>query len=280
MKKYILVILSIIIVVSSISITCFAVGKPSVAPNGNGNNTIVISDDPEVNKTTTSTETTKKTTIATDPVTTNMYQYAEAIKTTTPETTNNKNQQGHTETSTKHKKIYMNATFISEVPEEIKKDIIISVFNEDTKDAFDITLSANNSFFAMEELPIGNYVYTKVTIPDNENNRFVPIYRPFYVGQAMNIIVNFEVIDKEATETESSTEIVINTGTTTLTEESTEAAIVVETPQKNSFPKIIFPIAIIVLVIAIYIFKKHNKKNNDETDETSDNNNTNFINRF
>lgn len=278
MKKYILVILSIIIVVSSISITCFAVGKPSVAPNGSGNNKVVISDDPEITKATTLTETTKETTIATDPATTNMYQYAEAIKTTTPKTTNNKNQHNKTETLTKHNKIYMNATFISEVPEEIKKDIVISIFNEDTKDAFDITLSPNNRFFAMVELPVGNYVYTKVIIPDNENNRFVPIYRPFYVGQAMNIIVDFEVIDKEATETESSTEIVINNVTTTLTEETTEDVIVVETPQKNNFAKIIFPIAIAILVIAVYIFKKYNKKN--ETDETSDNNDTNFINRF
>lgn len=278
MKKYILIILSIIIVVSSVSVTCFAVAKPSVAPNGGGNDKVVIGDNPKTTKTTTLTETTKKTTIATDPVTTNMYQYAESIKTTAPKTTNNKNQQDHTETSTKHKKIYMNATFISEVPEEIKKDIVISIFNEDTKDAFDITLSPNNRFFAMVELPVGNYVYTKVVIPDNENNRFVPIYRPFYVGQAMNIIVDFEVIDKEATETESSTEIVINNVTTTLTEETTEDVIVVETPQKNNFAKIIFPIAIVILVIAVYIFKKYNKKN--ETDETSDNNDANFINRF
>lgn len=277
MKKTMIFIISILLIISSLSVVCFASGKIAVA-TGNNSNNVIIKDDPEItNKT--AEKNTGNIPLETDPVTTNAYQYAENLKntsatTTTTELTNSENvTHNNIINPNNDKKIYMNATFVSDVPEAVENNILISVYNKDTNETFDFSLPKNNRFFLMVELPIGNYVYTKIHIPNNENNRFVAEYTPFTVGRVMNCIVNFNVIDTEATTKQNSTQTTIsNIVTSEHTSFTTDTDIVVEPDVKNEskFGRIIVPVVILLLTAGFYIFRKANKKSIDNGDLQND----------
>ena len=166
MKKTMIFIISILLIISSLSVVCKKKKKIAVA-TGNNSNNVIIKDDPEItNKT--AEKNTGNIPLETDPVTTNAYQYAENLKntsatTTTTELTNSENvTHNNIINPNNDKKIYMNATFVSDVPEAVENNILISVYNKDTNETFDFSLPKNNRFFLMVELPIGNYVYTKM----------------------------------------------------------------------------------------------------------------------
>ena len=90
---------------------------------------------------------------------------------------------------------YANATFSPNVPNAVNGDIQISIYNKDTGDTFDFTLPKNNHFFLITEIPVGHYEITQVNISNNKNNRFEAEHSSFTVGNTMNCIVNFNVID-------------------------------------------------------------------------------------
>lgn len=269
MKKILIFVFSILLIISSLSVVCFASGKIAVATGTNSNN-VIIKDDPEIaNKTT--EKNTNNTPMETDPITTNVYQYVESIKKNTEVSVSTSdsvddsavNGSSKTEltTSVKNKKIYMNVTFISEVPDSVSGDISISVYNKDTGDTFDFILPKSNHYFLMEEIPVGHYIYTKINIPNNENNRFVAEYASFTIGYVMNSIVNFEVIDTKSTETQIENIITETISDTTITSETVDFIVKPEIKKENKFKTIVIPIIVLIFIIALYIFKKLNKKN-------------------
>ncbi len=274
MKKTLIFIVSILLIISSLSVVCFASNKIAVA-TGNDSNNVVIKDDSERTKTT-APKTTEAITPQTDPITTNVYQYVESIKkntevsVSTSDSIDDSDANGSSKTelttSVKNKKIYMNVTFISEVPDGVSGDISISVYNKDTGDTFDFILPKSNHYFLMEEIPVGHYIYTKVNIPNNENNRFVAEYASFTIGYVMNSIVNFEVIDTKSTETQIESIITETISNTIITSETVDFVVKPETKKESKFKTIVIPVIVLIFIIALYIFKKFNKKNIEDND--------------
>lgn len=267
MKKTTLIIFSVLLIMSTISLTCFASSKivvETIAPNTPTD--FVIRDDPATTKPKT---TTKQYNLPTVPQTTKteVKTTKEAVTTSQPITT--------VEDTTVKKVIYMNATFISEVPEDVSGDINITIFNKDTGDTYDFVLPKSNNYFLITEIPVGEYIYKKVVIPNNEDSRFVAQYSSFRVGTVMNCLVNFEVVDTSITESQEIDENITEIETSeslSIATESTSPEIVVEPEVKseNKFTTVVMPIAVLILLIAIYIFKKYSKKDIESAEIQND----------
>lgn len=267
MKKTTLIIFSVLLIMSTIGLTCFAYSSvvvETISPNTPTD--FIIRDDPATTRTKT---TTKKYDLPTIPQTTKaeVKTTKEAVTTSQPVVT--------VEDTTTKKVIYMNATFISEVPEDVSGDIDITIFNKDTGKTYDFVLPKNNNYFLITEIPVGEYIFKKVVIPNNEDDRFVAQCSSFRVGTVMNCLVNFTVVDTSITESQKTDENANEIKTdesSSIAPETTSSEIVVEpeTKPENRFKTVIIPVAVLVPVIAIYIFKKYSKKDIENTETQND----------
>lgn len=273
MKKITVILFSILLIVSSVCVTCFAANKGVATGSSSGTTgKAVIGDASEL--TTTIKPTTESTTDKLI-VTTNMFQYAESLKTTTTTTTKKTTES----TSFKPQSVYMNATFVVDAPEAVTGDIQVSIYNKNTNENFYFVLPENNNYFLIVEIPVGSYTFSEITIKDNEG-RFVAESYPFYIGKTMNSIVNISVFDTKSTPTSPNTNNSLTSQHTTnenVTELTTNVDIIVQPKKKNI--NFIIPVVFVVFIAGIYIHKKINKKN-IENDKESQNDVQTPTNRF
>lgn len=88
-----------------------------------------------------------------------------------------------------------NVTFSPDVPNAVNGDIKFAVRNKSTKKTYDYVLKKKHDYNLIVELPVGHYEITQVNISNNKNNRFEVEHSSFAVGNTMNCIVNFNIID-------------------------------------------------------------------------------------